>query len=708
MKREFIKKSDRSLAITAVTAMLILTAFIAYILSSLKNRGDVYISEVVSHNNSVIYDRIGSYHDYIVIANETGHDIEMKGYALSDERSRLDKYVFPEFSLKPGYGVLIWADEPSAYKEYFMDENALYSGFRISDRESLYLSDPEGNVIDSLTIPVMADDEAYLRSSNDRLGKIGPSNELDNEPPKVSSSVKSPVFTKGSGFYDDPFTLLIDGGKNEVYYTTDGSSPYLSGILYEGGIDIYDRSSEANDYAQIGSISLLPDCFIPKDPVDKATIVRAVCRLRNGTFSGETTAVYLIGGHLRSTLNKTYTMSIVADPEDLFSEKRGIYVTGDVWNMNMKKAEEMEADDEYAALFKMPANYNMRGRGWKKKARLTLFDPSGKLIYDEDDTIAIHGNWARSMNQKGFNLRPADEGEPVFAGLFENSGNSLVLRTGGTDDRDLTNFRDALNNRIAADLALAPQASLCCQVFLNGEYWGCYNLQERLDESYIEARFHVSRDDVNLIKNFEPVSGSDKDMDQYLELEDYVLSHDMSDDLNYRGFCDMVDIDSLIDYYCAEIYFANGDAYDNNVALWRVRTPGDEPYADGKWRYLLIDTDMSAMNAEQDSFTGGHQAGYNPDIETFFSNLSDNPSFRQSFTKRFMELAENDFSYDRVGPIIDEFEDTYALAMTKTLQRFLNPDYREDEYLDNAEKVREFYRERGHYICDHLLQHLGD
>jgi hypothetical protein len=249
---------------------------------------------------------------------------------------------------------------------------------------------------------------------------------------------------------------------------------------------------------------------------------------------------------------------------------------------------------------------------------------------------------------------------------------------------------------------------VCCQVFLNGEYWGCYNLQERLDESYIEARYLVPAEDVNIIKNFEAISGLPADWEQYLELEDFVSSHDLGDDLQYRRFCDMVDIDSLIDYYCMEIYCANSDAYDNNVALWRVRTPQDQPYADGKWRFLLIDTDASLINADQDSFVGGHHGGYNPDTELFFSNLSQNPEFRRRFSERFMQLAGEDFSYEKIEPVINEFEDTYTGAMTETLKRYVDPDISEEYYLKNVDDVRNFYRERGDYICGYLMDHLSN
>ncbi len=681
---------------------LMLAGTVVFIGLAMKSRQELYISEVVAHNDRVIYDSVGFYHDYIVLSNASDQVIDLTGYGLSDDRAQLQKYTFPSVQIKPGGSVLVWADLPTAFDEDFRDEEAIYTGFRLKDHESLFLTDSNGHVIDSLRLPALKQNQAYLRSETLRKWKAGTPRELDADLPVVSSTITPPVLSVASGYYLEPFDLTISG-KGEIYYTLDGSSPYTSGMLYSEPIPIYDRSSQPNYYASLGPISLLEDTYMPTEPVNKAMVVRAVARRTDGTFSDEAVATYWIGEPVIRSAQGAYMLSIVADPEDLFSGARGIYVTGNVWEMNQAKAEELDAN-----LYMVPTNYNVRGKGWKKDASLTLFDPSGNCLYDEKDTIGIHGNWARSLNQKGFNLRPKELNGIVFAGLIPETGHTLVLRTGGTDDMNLTNFRDVLNSRVSGNLQVGAQRSLCCQVYLNGEYWGCYNLQDRLDESFIEARYGVPATSVNLIKNFEAISELPEDLAEYQALEAFVREHDFSDDLQYEQFCNMVDIDSLIDYYCAEIYFGNADAFDNNVALWKTRTVSDGSYADGKWRFLLIDTDSSLWKADIDSFVDGHCRWYNPDSELYFSNLTRNAVFRKQFRERFLYLAEHDFSYEQVGPIIDELEQTYTKPMVQSLRRFVDPAYTEEEYRRNVQVVRDFYQERGNYICEYLMQHLGN
>lgn len=80
---------------------------------------------------------------------------------------------------------------------------------------------------------------------------------------------------------------------------------------------------------------------------------------------------------------------------------------------------------------------------------------------------------------------------------------------------------------------------------------------------------------------------------------------DMTKAANYQKFQDMVDIDSYVDYCAAEIYINNNDWWSgcndetphNNIQFWKVADTSIEdasnPYADGKWRYMLYDTEWS-------------------------------------------------------------------------------------------------------------------
>jgi hypothetical protein len=291
-----------------------------------------------------------------------------------------------------------------------------------------------------------------------------------------------------------------------------------------------------------------------------------------------------------------------------------------------------------------------------------------------------------------------------------------MLRTGSESDVYDTNIRDALNEKIARNLNVFSQDSVCCQLFINGEYWGCYNLQERLDASFVEKRCQVPADNVNIVKlDPDPIILSEKDYDaaQYQKLSEFVNGNNLEDDGCYDRFCEMVDIDSLIDYYCAEIFFANDDAYYGNLAMWRSRVTGYSTYNDGKWRYLLYDLDntddyMPNAGADIDSFTDGSYIGFNPDVDPVFSNVSKNHRFREKFIERFTYLLENDFSYERIGPLIDEMEETYTEPMVMSVRRFNDPQFDREDYHRNIEKLRRFFEKRGKYIYDYMMQFMGD
>ena len=174
----------------------------------------------------------------------------------------------------------------------------------------------------------------------------------------------------------------------------------------------------------------------------------------------------------------------------------------------------------------------------------------------------------------------------------------------------------------------------------------------------------------------------------------------------------MVDIDSLIDYYCAQLFFGNGDAYIYNNAMWRSREPGAGVYEDGKWRFLLYDLDNTDGYGSSD---GAKQAAVDPftemtwiDSDQFYPNLSDNASFRLRLRSRMEELLKGDFSYENISPIIDEFEDGYTDAMVLSVHRFHDPEFTAEQYAANVQVVRDFFRERGNYISKYLLMHLGE
>jgi hypothetical protein len=119
----------------------------------------VIISEIVSNNVSIIEDEHGDFDDYIEIYNSQDTVVDISGFGLTDEPG-VAKYEFPDFTfIQPDSVALVWCDaEP--------EQGAFHANFRISaSGEWVALLDPEGAIVDSVTVPELPADSAFVRDS---------------------------------------------------------------------------------------------------------------------------------------------------------------------------------------------------------------------------------------------------------------------------------------------------------------------------------------------------------------------------------------------------------------------------------------------------------------------------------------------------------------------------------------------------------------
>ena len=147
-------------------------------------------------------------------------------------------------------------------------------------------------------------------------------------------------------------------------------------------------------------------------------------------------------------------------------------------------------------------------------------------------------------------------------------------------------------------LQLDTQASRPVVVFLNGEYWGIYTLQERYDEYYLQNHYGIAADhSVILRQERRPFSEEKQGMKtHYSEMLRYIRENSLQDPQHYKYIQTQMDVDNYIDYLIAEIYAGNDDWPDNNIYIWRMKTDQYEPNApigqDGRWRWMLFDLDF--------------------------------------------------------------------------------------------------------------------
>jgi len=178
------------------------------------------INEVCSHNETIAYNDIGIYTDYVELYNISDDTIDLSYFCLSDKEEELSLYSLPAVEL-----------EPHTYTVVFIDKGT--AGFAIGDEESIYLSDSEGNIIDAVTLPIMDKDMVYARNALDLhwRSNLAPSpGEANTRIQEVINRIEDensiPIFSVNSGFYEEPFFLEINAdSKYDIYYTLDGAVP---------------------------------------------------------------------------------------------------------------------------------------------------------------------------------------------------------------------------------------------------------------------------------------------------------------------------------------------------------------------------------------------------------------------------------------------------------------------------------------------------
>ena len=544
--------------------------------------------------------------------------------------------------------------------------------------------------------------------------------------PDAELTAEAPRFSAAGGFYDEDFMLRLfaeDGA--EIHYTLDGSTPTAESPCYSEPIAIADRSAEPNTvsmHTRLAPAGAYPAYVPPKSPVDKATVVRAMAIAADGSRSPVISQTYFVGfGAKAAYYQDMKILSLAADERSLFDEETGIFVLGKTY-MQWRNS-----DDYDASLpdYRIPANYSQSGREWERPASLEIF-ADGRQLAAQEIGIRVHGGATRSYAQKSLNLYARSVyGLPklncdLFSGavISEAAGtpvtefDTVMLRNGGNDAM-YTRFRDRLNQRLSAGRAFLTQGMVPCILFLNGEFWGQYELTEKMDAAFIKAHCGIPKKNVCIIKKEALDAGSEETFAEWKQLRQWISETDFSDPAAYAQLCEAVDMQSFMDYISCEVYIANANWDKSNSAMWKAETPDPaNPYADGRWRFLMFDTDYSTgiygeVLSDDDSFA--RLLEHDCFLADLLRGALENADFREQFAAVFTEIADTNFSAACVESEIDALAAFYRDPAIDTFGRFWGSVYSgragERIYQESVEEVREFYSTRRDHIMEYLEQY---
>lgn len=535
----------------------------------------------------------------------------------------------------------------------------LHSNFKISgDGEKIYLFHKEQGLIQRVNVPGLPTNISYgmHRWIKDSLVYFdfptpGNINAYQFKEGIIKDSVQ---IVNTSGFYQDSVLISVIN-PDTIYqprYTLDGSMPSLGSPLYDNPFYL--------DSTSLFRIAYFSDTLI-KGPVTSVTY-----------FLNDESSLDVI--------------SIITDPQHLWNQNTGIYVYGShYWY--------------YPPYF--GANF---WQNWEKPAHIQYFNSNKDLVWQQDAGIKIHGNYTRQLPQKSFGFYAKSEyGISRFNHTFIpdkeyiKDPKRFLVRNAG-NDYSYARFRDLLIHRRMEPTGLDVQNGKPVLAFLNGDYWGLYNLREKIDRFYLENNQGVDPEAVNLLEqNGLIISGNRNDFE---EIMTYVKSTDLSIESNFNYIEELVDLDNWIDNLISNIYHLNTDWPHHNTKFWNA--PGI------KWRQILVDQDVTM------GYSGGHTANKDPFPRIHEDSLSylaicynhflKNKGFKQDYANRFADLMNTILLPEDYLPLVDEIVE----EMTAEIERHGNKWQHNTEFWENGyypDRVRTFIEERIPYMRQFLKSH---
>ena len=480
-------------------------------------------------------DNYGDERDWFELFNSSGTAFDISGYHLSDDDLEPMKWVIPAGVSVPANGyLLIYASG----RDEFVGGN-VHTGYKITQakQEGVVFSDPGGTIIDSYMLNVpnqVGHSRGRVTDGATAWGVfINPTPGAANTGARNEYTTVS-IDTDG-GYYSGSVAVTVSSADPAatIYYTTDGTVPTEASTVYAGPVNLNQTTSfRARAFNTVDA--LVPPSFI------------------------ETNTFFV---------NDTHSIPIVS-------------ISGD-------------------QLFTL-----LNGSQIDPIGHIEIFDENGVLEAECGGDFNEHGNDSWAYAQRGIDYITQDEfgyGNEIDYQIFPSEDRDgfqrIILKAAASDNYPFedggAHIRDAFVQSLSqvAGLRMDERTYEPCVMYVNGEYWGVYEIREKADDlDFTDHYYDQGRGDVDYLKTWGGTWEEFGSGDDWDDLRDFILGNDMTDAANYTYVKGLYNTGSLIDYFTLNSYTVCSDWLNWNTAWWRGRNPdGDKK----KWRYVLWDMDAT-------------------------------------------------------------------------------------------------------------------
>ena len=550
--------------------------------------GPLVINEFLASNGSGLEDpdESGEYPDWIELYNPSCNGaIDLGGMYLTDDLTEPTKWQIPEgVSIEGGGYLLFWADDDD-------EQGDMHTNFELDKGgEEIGLFDPNGvTLIDSITFDTQGVDVShgrYPNGDNDWRFSAMPTPAAANNGEYIGL-VADTTFNPDRGFYDPNDAIVVtlstatEGAA--IYYTTNGSEPdpcNPDAVLYTEPIPIESTTS-------LRAAAFKTDWLSTN--VDTHTYVfveDVITQSPNGEKPGpDWPDPYK--GQDDQWIDYGMDPDVVNDPDyaDLMGDALlsipAISLVTDLDNLFNPST-----DPNIGGIY---TNAIKRGIEWERPTSVELINPDGSEGFQIDAGIRIRGGSSRAFYNPKHSFRLffrveygdaklnfalfGDEGVDRFDHIdlrcAQHHSWNFVLKSEATQNRDVFS-RDSQR-----DMGRPYTRSRYYHVYINGQYWGLYQSQERSEASYAESYFGGDKADYDVAKPERtglPIEATDGNLEAYHQLweafdsglttdEDYLrvqgLDANGQREPNYPV---LLDVDNLIDYMIVIYYTGNRDS----------------------------------------------------------------------------------------------------------------------------------------------------
>ncbi|MBS1580879.1 MAG: CotH kinase family protein [Bacteroidetes bacterium] len=628
-------------------------------LGALPVSAQVVVNEVCASNLSSYPDDLGEFEDWVELYNTTGAAVDVGGWYLSNKVSNPMKWPIPLGTVIPANGLQVFF----CSKRNTVAGGTYHTSFKLnqSDGDHVVLADPSGTIVDDVALSP----RTKLEDSRGRTTDGAATWSLFLTPTPGATNTGAgpdyagrPQLSPAAGFYGGAtaVTMTAPDASLTIRYTLDGSEPTATSTAYAGPVN-----------------------------VSVTAVVRAAC------FSAtpgvppsfiETNTYFINGTHT------TAVLSIAGDQ------------LGDLFG----------------------------GNPIEPFGSIEYFGPDQQLRDEATGEFNEHGNDSWFYDQRGVDYITRDQTGyndalhyPIFHSSDRDQYQRLILKAAANDNYPAetggAHIRDAYVHTLSQSggLRLDERSYEPCVLYINGAYWGLYEMREKCDDpDFTKEYYDQDEYDLQYLKTWGGTwseYGGPQAQADWDALRAYILGNDMGDAAAFAYVDGQFNWKSLVDYVVLNSYTVCTDWLNWNTAWWRGLDPAGEHK---KWGYTLWDNDATfghyinytnvpddtpaadPCNAEALPDPGGQ--GHVPILQKL---MDENQTVHDYYVNRYIDMGNTTFGCVHMLAVLDSMIALITPEMPGQIARWGGT---VAEWEGNVQTMRDFITAR----CTAIQQGLVD